>query len=44
MNETALVIGCVVALGYYFYSKHKGKSIAKSSVESEVKEHKASKK
>jgi hypothetical protein len=31
MNETALLLGATIALGYYFYTRRRERSIAKHS-------------
>jgi hypothetical protein len=37
MNETALLLGAAIALGYYFYTRRRDRIIAKDNVASDVR-------
>jgi hypothetical protein len=43
MNETALLLGAAVALGYYFYTKRRERIISKRNDASGVQEQETSK-
>jgi hypothetical protein len=42
MNATALFLGAVIALAYYFYTRRREKNNSKCNVVSDVQEHKTS--
>jgi hypothetical protein len=43
MNETALLLGCAIALGYYFYTRRRERIISKREAASGVQEQETSK-
>jgi hypothetical protein len=43
MNETALLLGCAVALGYYFYTRRRERIISKRNDASDAQEKESSK-
>jgi hypothetical protein len=43
MNETALLLGSAIALGYYFYARRRERIISKRNAASGAQEQEASK-
>jgi hypothetical protein len=43
MNETALLLGCAIALGYYFYTRRRERIISKREAASGAQEQETSK-